>query len=75
MNEQDDEVERPPHYISHPSGVEMCAIAEGFNFNVGSATKYLWRAGLKGSEADRILDLRKAAWYVRREIQRLKKEG
>ena len=37
------------------------------NFCVGNAVKYLWRAGLKG---DGIEDLRKAAWYVQREIDR-----
>jgi hypothetical protein len=43
-----------------------CGALHGFN--VGNAMKYLWRAGLKG---DRLEDLRKAAWYVNREIERL----
>lgn len=47
-------------------------IAEHFNFNVGNALKYLWRAGLKG---DAIEDLKKAAWYVNREIERRTKGG
>lgn len=38
------------------------------NFNRGNAIKYIWRAGSKGDE---IEDLRKAAWYVGREIERL----
>lgn len=42
------------------------------NFNVGNAVKYLWRAGNKG---DHIEDLRKAAWYVQREIDRLTRKG
>lgn len=45
-------------------------IAEAFNFNIGNAIKYLWRAGLKG---DAIEDLRKSAWYVQREIERAKR--
>lgn len=57
------------HYNQYPSGVECVAIAEHFGFNVGNAIKYLWRAGLKSGSA--VEDLRKAAWYVNREIDRL----
>ena len=39
-------------------------------FNVGNAVKYLWRAGLKG---DVLEDLKKARWYVEREISRVEK--
>lgn len=62
-----DVVNHPPHYTSHPSGVECIDVAEHFPFNVGNAIKYLWRAGLKG---DSIEDLRKCLWYVEREIKR-----
>lgn len=65
-----DVVNHPPHYTQHPSGVECCDIAEHFNFCVGNAIKYLWRAGLKGSAVE---DLKKAAWYVQREIERMAK--
>jgi hypothetical protein len=34
-------------------------------FNLGNAIKYIWRADLK---SDAIEDLRKAAWYIDREI-------
>jgi hypothetical protein len=64
-----DPVNAPRHYRSHPSGVECIAVTEHFGFNVGNAIKYLWRAGLKSSSA--IEDLRKAAWYVNREIERV----
>lgn len=42
--------------------------------------KYLWRAGLKGNDeedkhAKHVEDLKKAAWYVNREIERLTKVG
>lgn len=43
-------------------------------FNVGSAMKYLWRAGLKGG-SPRVEDLKKAAWYINREIEKLTKES
>jgi hypothetical protein len=58
----------PTHYKSHPSGVECVTIAEHFNFCLGNALKYLWRAGLKD---DAIVDLKKARWYLDREIARL----
>ena len=65
-----DAVDHPPHYTAHPSGVECIQITEHMNFCVGNAVKYLWRAGQKG---DAIEDLRKAAWYIEREIKRLSK--
>lgn len=66
-----DPVERPKHYNVHPSGVECIQITEHMNFCLGNAVKYLWRAGEKG---DAVEDLRKAAWYINREIERLTKE-
>lgn len=63
-----DPVNHPAHYAQHPSGVECIQVTEHFNFNIGNAIKYLWRAGLKGAELE---DLEKARWYVDREIQRL----
>lgn len=65
---KNDNVNHPSHYTSHPSGVECITVTEWFNFNIGNAMKYLWRSGLKGSTLD---DLKKARWYVDREIQRL----
>jgi len=63
-----DPVNHPNHYTSHPSGVECIQVTEHMNFNVGNAVKYLWRAGLKESAVE---DLRKAEFYVKREIARL----
>lgn len=72
-------VEHPDHYTSHPSGIEAIEIIEHYNFNIGSAMKYLWRNGLKNvtnqSKIDeQIQDLYKAIWYIRRECEKLKKE-
>ena len=64
---QADAVDHPAHYTAHPSGVECITVVEHMGFNLGNAIKYIWRADLKG---DAIEDLRKAAWYVEREIQR-----
>ena len=60
-----DMVNHPPHYTSHPSGVECIQVTEHYGFCIGSAIKYLWRAGLKGSAVE---DLKKAVWYINREI-------
>lgn len=68
-----DMVNHPPHYTSHPSGVECIQITEHMNFNLGNAVKYIWRAGLKTE--DPIRDLEKAVFYVRREIERRQKFG
>jgi hypothetical protein len=62
-----DAVNHPEHYNAHPSGVECIQVVEHMNFNVGNAIKYLWRADHKNG----LEDLRKAEWYIRREIQRL----
>lgn len=62
-----DSVNHPQHYTTHPSGVECITIVEHMGFNLGNAVKYIWRADLK---ANAIEDLRKAAWYIQREIER-----
>lgn len=62
-------VKHPKHYNSHPSGVECIRIIEPMTFNVGSAMKYLWRAGLKPGEKT-LHDLKKAAEYIQFEIAR-----
>lgn len=63
----------PQHYRSHPSGVECIDVIEHLSFNTGTAIKYLWRAGLKPGEGA-LDDLKKALWYVNREILRVTKE-
>ena len=63
----EDVVNYPKHYTSHPSGVEAIQITEHMNFCIGCAMKYLWRTDDKG---DPIENLKKAAWYVNREIAR-----
>lgn len=60
-------VDHPPHYNSHPSGIEAIDVVEHMSFNLGNAIKYLWRADLKGNA---IEDLEKARWYINREIER-----
>jgi hypothetical protein len=68
-----DAVNSPAHYTSHPAececgrGIECIQITEHMSFCIGNAIKYLWRADLKN---DAIEDLKKAAWYINREIQK-----
>lgn len=61
-----DLINHPPHYTAHPSGVECITITEWMNFNIGNAMKYLWRSDHKNG----LEDLKKARWYLDREIQR-----
>lgn len=68
-NRPSDPVNHPPHYTAHPSGVECIQITEHMNFCLGNAVKYIWRAGLKSDSP--VEDLRKAAFYINREIERL----
>lgn len=63
----------PTHYKSHPSGIEVIEITEHMNFCRGNAIKYILRAGLKSQDATE--DLKKAVWYINREIQRISNES
>jgi hypothetical protein len=63
-----DMVNHPPHYTSHPSGIETIQITEHMNFCLGNAIKYILRSELKGKK---IEDLEKAVWYINREIARV----
>ena len=62
----------PTHYTGHPSGVDAIDITEHMNFCLGNVLKYVWRAGQKGETLE---DLRKARWYLDREIARLRGTG
>jgi hypothetical protein len=62
----------PAHYRQHPKGIECIDVIEEFPYNVAACMKYLWRAGLKPG-TDAFTDLQKAAWYISREIERVKR--
>ena len=61
----EDNVNHPSHYTSHPSGVEVIQITEHMGFCLGNAIKYILRCDEKH---DAIEDLKKAVWYLEREI-------
>ena len=66
-----DPVNHPRHYAEGWShGAEVIDIAENLNFNRGNAVKYLARAGRKDGTKT-TLDLKKARWYINRELKRL----
>ena len=66
-----DDVNHPSHYASD-SGLEAIEVIEAFfhgNAFLANTFKYIARAGKKGGEAKRLEDLRKARWYLEREIK------
>jgi hypothetical protein len=67
--EEPDPVNHPQHYTGHPSGIEAITVTQFFNFCMGNAIKYIWRADSKGKP---IEDLEKARWYIEQEIKRRK---
>lgn len=69
-----DPVNHPSHYAEGWSnGAEVIDITENLNFNRGNAVKYIARAGRKDG-AKTIEDLKKARWYIDRELKRLGSE-
>lgn len=63
----------PAHY--QQNGIQTIDAIEawGLNYNLGNAIKYLSRAGKK--EEDKLIeDLKKAIWYIEREIKMLEKK-
>lgn len=60
-----DPVNHPGHYTWLKNGVEVIDITENFNFLLGNVLKYVMRADHKGKPLE---DLKKAVWYLEREI-------
>ena len=75
MSEKYEKVNHPDHYQSHLKNIEAIDVIEAFhlNFSLGSAVKYILRAGKKPSEKA-TEDLSKAVWYLQREIERRNNE-
>ncbi len=64
-----DAVDHPDHYGGKDNPYEAIKVIEAWDlsFNLGNTVKYISRAEKKGAV---IEDLKKAAWYLEREIQR-----
>lgn len=63
-----DMVNHPAHYGGAENPYEAIKVIEawGLGFNLGNTVKYISRAGKKGAALE---DLKKAAWYLAREIE------
>lgn len=64
-----DSINSPRHYTA--GGIETISFieAKNLNYHLGNCVKYLSRAGLKHD--NKLEDLKKAQWYLNREIARL----
>lgn len=66
----EDAVNHPLHYTSGKIETIDFIEDQGLNFHRGNAVKYIVRAGKKDPEKE-IEDLKKAVWYINREIARI----
>ena len=68
----EDKINHPKHYGGKDNPYETIKVIEAWgldkNFNLGNAVKYISRADKKESNVE---DLKKARWYLDREIQKL----
>ena len=65
-----DDISHPAYYGGADNPYEAIKVVEAWelNFRLGNVVKYISRAGKKG---DALEDLRKARWYLNREIKTL----
>lgn len=70
-DEKNKTVDHPPHYGGAANPYEAIKVIDalGLNFSLGSAFKYIARAGKKSP--DPVEDLMKARWYINHEIARI----
>jgi hypothetical protein len=70
-----EKVNHPSHYGGDTVYETIKVIhAWGLGFSLGNAVKYISRAGKKARGIPATIeDLRKAAWYINHEIERLEK--
>lgn len=82
MEQKEERVQHPSHYtwLKDLCGVEVIDITRHMDFDLGNATKYILRAGHKSEQgySDKqkaIEDLEKAIFYIKDEIELIKKDG
>jgi len=74
--QQPDPQINPEHYQNFSHNTEVIDIAENLSYNAGNAVKYLSRATRTDGQTKHenpLTDLRKAKWYIEREIDRLER--
>jgi hypothetical protein len=55
----------PTHYTTHPSGVQCIEISQHLSGCLAQAFQYVWRCGQKD---DPEQELKKALWFIEREL-------
>ena len=73
MSEQ---IKHPQHYGGEDNIYEAIKVIEAWDlrFNLGNVIKYISRAGKKTKETE-IQDLKKALFYLQRQIDNLEKQN
>ena len=71
LDMRSDPVDHPTHYQSQ-TGLEAIDVIEAFGlgFNLGNVAKYILRSEKKNG----VEDLKKARWYLNREIEKREKK-
>ena len=72
MNSGAENINHPAHYGGKDNPYECIKVIDawGLGFCLGNTVKYISRAGLK-NVGTLVEDLKKAAWYLNHEIERL----
>lgn len=70
---QQDNINHPAHYNTGKIEVYDFIEDKELNYCRGNIVKYLVRAGIKNKETE-VEDLKKALWYLNKEIARLEKK-
>ena len=70
-----EQVNHPNHYGGEDNPYEVIKVIEAWdlNFHLGNTVKYVARAGKKNKDEE-LQDLKKALWYLEREISNLEKK-
>lgn len=68
-----EQVNHPAHYGGEDNPYEVIKVIEAWDlgFHLGTAVKYIPRAGVK-DPAKEVEDLEKSVWYINRRIKQLK---
>lgn len=68
LESQNDSVNHPSHYTDGKIEVIDFIEDKKLGYHLGNACKYISRCRLKNDGRDKVQDLRKAIWYIERQI-------